>query len=50
MEETITIPLKRYNDLLESEAFLEALEAVGVDNWEGYSEAHELLKEESDEE
>lgn len=50
MEETITIPLKRYNDLLESEAFLEALEAVGVDNWEGYSEAHKMLEDESKEE
>jgi hypothetical protein len=50
-EETITISLKKYNELLndyqrllEKSAFLTALETMGVDNWEGYSEARKLLK------
>lgn len=35
--ETVTIPVKRYNELLEAEAQLRHLESMGVDNWEGYS-------------
>ncbi len=32
-------------DLLDSEAFLIALEQAGVDNWEGYDYAREAYKE-----
>lgn len=38
------ISLKRYDELVESEAILHALQAAGVDNWEGYSEAMEELE------
>jgi len=31
----------RYEELVEAEARLQALEAAGVDNWEGYDEAME---------
>jgi hypothetical protein len=38
-EETVTIDLKTYQMLLLDSAKLEALEAAGVDNWDGYDEA-----------
>jgi hypothetical protein len=38
-EDTIPIKKKRFDALVKSEAFLEALEANGVDNWSGYSDA-----------
>jgi len=43
----------RYEELLDSELQLRALEAAGVDNWDGYDEAMKLhrqwLEEEEDE-
>lgn len=36
---TVTITMEEYKDLLESQALLDALEAYGVDNWSGYSDA-----------
>lgn len=39
--EYVTIPLSEYLSLKEDSDFLAALEAAGVDNWEGYSEAHQ---------
>ena len=39
MNETITIPVSRYKELLKSEEILDALYAGGVDNWEWYSES-----------
>ena len=36
-EETITITLKRYKELVEAENQLQHLQAKGVDNWEGYT-------------
>lgn len=43
-DETITIPLAQYNSLVEDAKFLDALNAAGVDNWEGYSEAYRILE------
>jgi hypothetical protein len=43
--ETVTIPLFEYNQLLKSAEKLEALEAAGVDNWDGYDEAMNILKQ-----
>ena len=43
MEEKITITQKEYEDLLEASHKLEALEAAGVDNWDGYDDAMEAL-------
>lgn len=44
-EETITIKRSRYLSLLEADRMLRALEAAGVDNWEGYDEALENVEE-----
>lgn len=41
----VTIPLSVYLGLLESEKKLSALEAAGVDNWEGYEETMRLLED-----
>ena len=46
IEETVTIPKARYEVLLFRERVLEALDAAGVDNWEGYSDAMATLDEE----
>lgn len=35
-EEMVTITKAKYDQLLEDSEFLAALEAAGVDNWEGY--------------
>jgi hypothetical protein len=37
--ETVTISLKKYNELLHQEKILDALYAGGVDNWEWYGES-----------
>ena len=43
-EETVTIPKERYEELLKSEKRLQALEAAGVDNWEGFAYAIEQME------
>ena len=45
MEETITISIKEYNSLQEDSQKLMALEAAGVDNWQGYDDAMVILDE-----
>lgn len=49
-DKIVMIPQDEYNDLLESARWLCALEAAGVDNWEGFDEACKILKEWDDEE
>ena len=44
-EKMVTIPAAEYKSLLEDAAWLRALENAGVDNWEGYDYARELLQE-----
>lgn len=44
-EPQVTIPKKEYDQLIERDQFLSALEAAGVDNWNGYGEAQDILKE-----
>lgn len=44
-EETITITKKEYDSLKEDAEFMRALEAAGVDNWEGYSIAQDMIIE-----
>lgn len=44
----VHISQERYEELLEAERWLSALEASGVDNWEGYSLAEELFEEGDD--
>jgi len=41
MEDEVVIKVKKFEYLLERDRILSALEAAGVDNWEGYSEAFE---------
>lgn len=43
-EEMITITLKHYRELREDSDFLDALRAAGVDNWDGYGFAIDLME------
>ena len=45
MNETITISKKEYDSLVEDAKFMRALEAAGVDNWEGYGIAQDMMEE-----
>jgi hypothetical protein len=47
MEPTVIITTEEYNFLLEKAAFLDCLIAQGVDNWCGYGDAQDMMKEES---
>lgn len=38
------VPTKEFNNLLESQQFLDALQAAGVDNWDGYDIAREFME------
>ena len=42
--EMVTITKKEYDRLKHSEMTLECLEAAGVDNWDGYAYAQELME------
>lgn len=42
----VTIPLAEYQQLQACKAKLYALEAGGVDNWDGYDDAMEFYREE----
>lgn len=44
MEEKVEISKERYEELLEAEAFLQCLEGAGVDNWDGYGDAQEMME------
>ena len=44
-DETVTISKKEYESLVEDRKWLQALENAGVDNWEGYDYARELMNE-----
>ncbi len=41
---TIAVNLEEYKKLLDDSNFLQALRSCGVDNWEGYGDAQDLLK------
>lgn len=43
----VLIEVGEYNSLLESQDRLQALEGAGVDNWDGYSDAMEALRDAS---
>lgn len=40
--DTVEISREQYDELLERDAWLSALEDAGVDNWEGYDFAREV--------
>jgi hypothetical protein len=48
MSDMIEITYEEYKRLLEAERMLGALEGAGVDNWEGYDYAMEMLEQEDD--
>jgi len=41
----ITISEEEYNKMLDRIMWLDALEAAGVDNWQGFDEAREIYQE-----
>jgi hypothetical protein len=45
MNETVTITKEEYERLLEDSEFLNCLRAQGVDNWVGYDDAVDMLRE-----
>ncbi len=45
MEPKVEISESLYRELLERDNFLSALEAAGVNSWDGYSLAHEILEQ-----
>lgn len=45
MSDTVIIPRQDYEYLLEAATLLNALRAAGVDNWDGYDIALEMLEE-----
>jgi hypothetical protein len=49
-EEMITITKAEYDELIEDQKLLIALQGAGVDNWDGYDYAIESLDENNDEE
>jgi hypothetical protein len=42
---TVSLFIARYNELVEAERKLNALENYGVDSWDGYSDAMASIKE-----
>lgn len=44
-DRTVTISAEEYESLVTARDLLDCLEACGVDNWEGYSDAREMLRE-----
>lgn len=48
--DTVTITRKEYDQLVKDSEWLSCLEAVGVDNWEGYDCALEMLHEDDEDE
>jgi hypothetical protein len=48
-KETVTISKEEYESLLEDSNKLLALEGAGVDNWEGYDYAMEMMRDMSEE-
>lgn len=41
----VWIPLEEYDKLKNAQAWLNCLEAAGVDNWDGYSFAKEIQRQ-----
>lgn len=45
VEEFVTITKKEYEALLFDSAWYNSLQAAGVDNWDGYGDAFDILEE-----
>lgn len=48
MDAMVTISLDEYEELKNAAAKFWALEACGVDNWDGWSDAMEMLEEDDE--
>ena len=44
MDKFVVISKDEYKKLQKTDTFMNALEAAGVDNWGGYSHAHDILR------
>lgn len=44
-DKIVMVSQEEYDKLLERSVWLDALEAAGVDNWEGYDAAREIYQE-----
>jgi hypothetical protein len=44
-QDTVSISRSKYEELIRRSNKLEALEQAGVDNWDGYEDAMDLLEE-----
>lgn len=49
MAEKIEIDKAEYDRLVDVDRFMDALDAAGVDNWEGYGTAYQIYDGEIDE-
>jgi len=47
VDSQVIISMEYYRELVNDQAFLHCLKAAGVDNWEGYSEALEMMENDS---
>jgi hypothetical protein len=47
-EPKVLVTRPRYDELIEAEKKLVALENAGVNNWSGYSYAQEMMREEEE--
>lgn len=45
LQEIVTITQQEYDRLYEVDTFMYCLEAAGVDNWDGYDFAKEILED-----
>lgn len=45
LKDAITISQERYDELIKDSDFLNALRVAGVDNWDGYDFAIDILNE-----
>ena len=45
---TVTISEAVYKQLLRDSEFLDALQACGVDNWDGYEDAQDMMSDEDE--
>lgn len=45
VDDTVNVPRNEYEELVERSAWLSALEAAGVDNWEGKDTAQTIYDE-----
>jgi len=45
MKNVVTMSLERYRILVEAEETLSALQAAGVDDWDGYDNAQNILED-----